>query len=822
MPLLVRALLKLGTRCSLDRPGEITLARARDFGLDLSQVDRSMSSKRKYLAGADNLNVLFLFHAASSSNAIHVFSLFTPSGTLRVFMVDPSASRQSLPSVKDVYAKFWKNRASEGALHEPPESLQIETSHHTSESAVHKAISRELATFEGQGYILVIGSNKDLSYYEYNIPKLEKFPAFIMNGPKSSHSLDVLMWQSHVVKKMLSRYFYVGSWLYQLYQKAGYYDVPIGNMEGDPTLFCADVDFARRLQKQDMVLWWSPLPKPDFGGLEEQNSIQGDVPNPEVVHPGCYSNVSMRVSIHNLAVDAVLQSPLLNELEGSGGATAFDTANHNLDDYSKGVAQPNVTMADSSMTTQVFGVLRGMIKSWLIDAYENPEGPAARNIEHFWRWLCSNGSNMHDPNLPQFVRGLMKKTFYQLLSEFKRLGSNIIHADFSSILIVTSKPPGAAYAYATYITTAVTAHDLFQHIVLRTENYYDFLLFMDPTNFCGVVCEAPEALPSTSADSALPLQTTFNIARFLPPIIQETFLDAIRFFVAEMAGIKLRNNDHARTPLKVIQNLSQEHMPSQDASKMKETEDTRTFITQRLTRRLLQITSRIIKQHQDAALDGLLTMPEWRFPTLPGSRLHLTDQPLEFVKFLCGALSPANHEYGIELGILRRNLLELVGVKEFSEKAKFKDPCDSLKLPMVVCENCDDVRDFDFCRDPELIPAFDPDGNPMTAGKWQPICPGCGSLYSKLGLELSLIALMDVAMEAYNSQDLTCKRCKSVMDTNVALRCMCASDWEGKMGKSEVKRKFITVEGIAKFCGMDRARVSATSYRAHSLAYFLR
>jgi DNA polymerase epsilon subunit 1 len=330
------------------------LSRARDRGLDIAQFDRSLPGKRPYMNSGERVKTLFLFHSSLSNNSIHVFALFSPTGSLRVFILDASSNRQSLPSVKDVYANFWKDRSRAETLYDPPKLLQVEKSHHSSESATHKAISRELASYEGQSYLLVIGSNKELSYFEYNIPKLEKFPALLMPGPKSSHSLDVLMWQSHVVRKMLGRFLYVGPWLYFLRQKAVYFDIPLGNIEGDPTLFCADIDFARRLQKQDMVLWWSPLPKPDFGGLEDQNSIQEEVSNPEVSHPDCYTNVSMKVSIHNLTVNSVLQSPLLNELEGSSGATAFNIAVHNLDDYTKGASQPNVTMGESSMTTQVF------------------------------------------------------------------------------------------------------------------------------------------------------------------------------------------------------------------------------------------------------------------------------------------------------------------------------------------------------------------------------------------------------------------------------------------------------------------------------------
>ena len=68
------------------------------------------------------------------------------------------------------------------------------------------------------------------------------------------------------------------------------------------------------------------------------------------------------------------------------------------------------------------------------------------------------------------------------------------------------------------------------------------------------------------------------------------------------------------------------------------------------------------------------------FYSLPGSHLKLTHPALEFVKALCKVLSldssilePVNQ--------LRRNLLKLIGVGEFSDIAEWKDPCISFILP---------------------------------------------------------------------------------------------------------------------------------------------
>ncbi len=542
MSLVTRAILELGNRCCLEQGVDLTLGRARDHGVDLHQLYQSPPSKRPYLSGTQNLDLTFLFHGYSSSTTLNVLALILPSGTARIYIVDPSPSRQGLAGLQDQYAKFWAERPTEETLYQPPKSLRFETTHHSNQTAALRALDRDLAGIESKPSLLVIASNKEQSFYDWNIPKLSKFPVMMMPGAKSAHSLDLLMWQKHVTTAIFSRFVNVGHWLHYMYEKASYFGIPLGNIEGDPALFCADLDFARRLIKNEMILWWSPLPKPDLGGMEEQYSFQEELLNPEVSNSGCFSNVSLRIDIHNLAVNSVLQSNLLNELEGSGGTTAFDLASHNLDEYSKAQAttseQPAVTMGDSLMTTQVFAILRQMVKTWMVDSASDLQGPAALSVEHLWRWLCSTASNMHDPSLQRFVHGLMRKTFYQLLSEFRRLGSRIIHADFSSILLVTSKPPGAAYAYATYITSAVNSHELFQHVVLRTTTYYDFLLFMDSANFCAVVCENPDEPVDPSPDEPVALQTSFNIANFLPPAFQQTWLDCIRFFVAKMALIK--------------------------------------------------------------------------------------------------------------------------------------------------------------------------------------------------------------------------------------------------------------------------------------------
>lgn len=48
---------------------------------------------------------------------------------------------------------------------------------------------------------------------------------------------------------------------------------------------------------------------------------------------------------------------------------------------------------------------------------------------------------------------------------------------------------------------------------------------------------------------------------------------------------------------------------------------------------------------------------------------------------------------------LQRNLLRLISVGSFSDKAEWKDPCISFVLPEVICKSCNHTRDIDLCKD---------------------------------------------------------------------------------------------------------------------------
>ena len=74
----------------------------------------------------------------------------------------------------------------------------------------------------------------------------------------------------------------------------------------------------------------------------------------------------------------------------------------------------------------------------------------------------------------------MKKLFLQLIGEFKRLGSTIVYADFSKIVVCTKKKSVEdASAYIEFILTTIRSRDLFHSIQIEPTTCWSYLFWMD-------------------------------------------------------------------------------------------------------------------------------------------------------------------------------------------------------------------------------------------------------------------------------------------------------------------------------------------------------
>ncbi|KAH9443000.1 hypothetical protein Pst134EB_027350 [Puccinia striiformis f. sp. tritici] len=802
LPLLQRALIRLGATSSLSSHSRLSLVDGVDKGFELSDLIslEYRVSQRQYLDHGKAVRYVLAYHFQSGSR--HAVGIFNPNGAAQIFITDRSPVPQ-VPNLQKYYKNVFTARAqhiNNGAgVFEYDPNMPVEVTNVASEALALKALSRELALLKGQktgpGYVLVIHSMRDLSYYQEKVLSISKYPAIMIHSSHADNKFEAFGWQRFAAERMVQHFFRASSFLCERVIQAEQFNVPVGNFEADASRNLMDLEFARKLNRADHLLWWSPSQKPDLGSKEDDlNSelVMDVLSNPEISVMGAYSDASVELTIGDLAINSVSQSSWVYEISGTGGSLGFQNASHTLDEYAKGSVASSV-LGDSDLPVQTFTLFRSMVRGWLAECARFPTSHYSGLIKHFWRWLSSSSSCMFDPALYRFVHGLMKKVFSQLLAEFRRLGTRIIFADFGRIFLLTTKPNSAsALAYASYIVTAINGRDLFKMLDLNIVRFWEQLLWIDATNFAGITCGDPEQ--AHNPDAVENIDMNWNMVQFLPPALQQDFLRVVCLYVHDLYQCHNQANSSNQVQLEVDR-------------KQVEAELLRSLVNSKITRQTLQIVNQIIKRQNNAAAD-----PELRaafdFPRLPGSHIAMKKPVLEFIKMVCFVMELATFVTS-EVRIMKRVLLDLIGVREFSNEAVFKNPCIPFKIPDTICQHCSAVRSFDLSRDPDLLASASSRrvGQPP---EW--LCGHCGHPYDRLGIEAMLIEQLHKQVASFQLQDLRCSRCSQLKEDTMSLRCPCSGEYllAGDAGSqtdrpstAHLKRRLAVARSVAEAHQLD-------------------
>jgi len=98
-----------------------------------------------------------------------------------------------------------------------------------------------------------------------------------------------------------------------------------------------------------------------------------------------------------------------------------------------------------------------------------------------YRWIKSSSSKLFDPALHRLIQGQMKKVFLQLLAELRRLGAQIVFANFNRVLISTTKTSvDNARGYCEYVLAAIKKKPLFQWLDVRLYKRISYFLTSPP------------------------------------------------------------------------------------------------------------------------------------------------------------------------------------------------------------------------------------------------------------------------------------------------------------------------------------------------------
>ncbi|KAG6013956.1 DNA polymerase epsilon catalytic subunit [Claviceps lovelessii] len=778
VPLNIRAVLRLGNQCSIDEQQNAVLGKGLEQGFDLSGLKRPAKT-RTYLESC-RLAYIYISHITAGERQIFgIFSTTSNQGNIIILQKNKDGG-QDLPNVTRMYSDMLSKRAQEAAgtnwqdCFTYQEKIGFKITQVSTRRKAHLEISdivKKMRKDESRPQMMVIQSSQRKSLV-HDVPVLGEFPVLPLKYDAADSSLPPLGWQAVVARRLLGHYLGLGSWILHLTALARYGDVPLCNLEREDPRFLIDIAYARRLQANGVVLWWSAGPRPDHAGYEKDDVLGplDTVKMPNVNNPGTFSSVCIDMDVRNLTINTILTSSLINELEGAESISFNPTA-----DGSETLA------SDTAFANAGVLVLREMVKAWWAEACKGST-MADVLVQHLVRWVENPDSFMYDRALHYYVQMMSRKAFQQLMADFRRVGSQVVFANPNRLILQTTKAEvGNAFAYSQYIIKSIKSKPLFHFIDLEIKEYWDYLVWYDEFNYGGKACQEVVDADEQSLETIMHWQ----MATFLPVRLQPIFEEWVIAFIQLMHTLKRPMNSDHQHPDSTIRLTQLPHRPM-------ENQEGQVILGKAYEKPLKKAIAALISQQKRELLHPELA-EDYGFPNLPGSHLRQQSPVLELVKSLMQVLS-LDKNITLEARLLRKELLALFEVREFSKEGTFVNPSESLKLVQLSCDSCTVARDLDLCRDQDL------QSNNNNGQGWQ--CGFCGTEYDRVGIEERLLSMVESWTVEWTTQDLKCARCGALRVNDLMEHCTCSGEWKEIVSRGDIVRRLTVMRKVAKYYGL--------------------
>ncbi|XP_074652055.1 DNA polymerase epsilon catalytic subunit A-like [Tubulanus polymorphus] len=832
-----RALVQLGCLVTVSRDhARLNMGKETDT-FDLENLEFRTLAQYAYLEPG-SARYIYLYHHVCGNKIL--YGLFLPMLKKATVIAVDTVRTNQMPNLQSMYNAEHNTRLSKLDGNEerlPPADHTFDIHIEKDIRQVYKLLQRALGKYQdeklGATYIAV-QSCQSFPALVSQMPVLADFPMVPIHVSESEDLYNVLDWQRIGCRRMIQHYLHVEIIVQAMTEQCRYFHVPLGNLPRDTTMFGCDLFFARHLRKHNHLLWCSPTERPDLGGKEADDnrlSTEGDeYSSVEVNNSGCYPTICIELDIASLPINALLESTRVTEQEGASTVSFDVIPQQSLEDMleGQGAATTLTGYDETALCSVAFRIMKSMVHSWIRDVTQHQNVFADHQIIHFYRWVRSSSALLYDPALRKTLINLMKKLFMQLIAEFRRLGSTIVYANFNRLILCTKKRRiKNALDYVEYITNTIRSRELYHCIDITFSHCWEFLLWLDHANFGGVkgkeffnngeeenkeneeddenVCTPPEREDAAGADDGPSIEMNWNICNFLPEAAacQTHFKMIVAGYI--MSVYEHLHEEHNRltpgnTPVRRRRNsLSQTtQTPTSNPAATATTAATpvtvqfsQQLISKDIQQNLLMTVQKIKKKLSGG--QGLENSSE-EFPQLPGSHLKLTNPALEFIKYICKVLS-LDSNVDIQVTQLKRNLLKLIGIGEFSFDAEFNDPCLTYIIPEMICKHCNHIRNLDLCRDPYLPQ----DGNYTEF--WA--CNHCKTQYDVTEIEQQLIDVIHRKSMATVLQDLKCVKCNGIKEANMSSYCKCASDFTNTMDVKTFAQIIKTFKSIAEHYKME-------------------
>lgn len=780
-----RAIISLGNTVRFDDTKVGALGKGLRNGFNMK--DLMKVEKETYMNRFD-MDIVYLLHIPV--NGYNFYTIFkTWENSVQIMISKPSSSAQELPGTLDkIYNEIYEAKKDRvGKLYniiDYPQAMEFTTSYFNSSTSLLKKLDSTISKIHESRSNKALftvqspNSNEDLS----QLKSISNFPTIKMKVGEVS--LPAIGWQSLIMKRIFNHYFVLASWIKNLISLSNYSKIPLCNLQIENMSYLIDIQYARKLSQNNIVLWWSPNPLPDHGGFEVDKSQDfEDLDFPVINNPEIHETACLEVEIGTLTINTILTSALINEAEGSD--LADDSV---IFDSSNGASK----MAEDSFSSPALAILRSLVKDWWDDAMRNNIN-ADSMMNNLVAWVQRKDSHLYDHALHYHVHNLTTKALLQLVGEFRRMNAQVIHANRNKLILQTTKiSVENSYAYGQYIVKAARSKPLFNFLDLKIVRYWDILIWMDEYNFGGRYCTQ---ITNSEIQDLVPF-SQWHIKKFLPVIFQNEFEDWLVVFLDSLTSSKhngLLGNTQSTPRITQIAHIlnGQKKLESNEL----EEENISNGVIEMFRKPLQKRIEKLYRRQNDSILNPELKV-EYNFPKLPGSYLKMRNPVLELVKYICAVFSLSSRRT-IEVRLLRKELLAALDVREFSPEATFNNPSASLKIPHVVCDYCNYVKDIDFCRDEER-------------DIWT--CSNCSKTYSKVAIEEAVITQFNRLLTQFYMQDFKCSKCHKIRDDNMSEFCKCSGKWVQTIESHYIEERIKVFNNIATHFGLRFLEVLISEY----------
>ena len=710
-------------------------------------------------------------------------------------------------------------------------------------SAANESIGKHLKSNNGPTLMLV-NSSRPSTYLRRFIPTLNSLPSIALpfppgpdHNPESS-TLPALNWEQPIVQLCLEAYLYMNTVSFpRRIAYARYGNVPIGNFGTEENFTLYDLSLNRMLHKNRAISWASSVPgQPDLGASfspssdgKVRSSIQlagsmgvnsediwsddNELLSPVVRRPGSYRSLCVDIDLHDLAIAAL--TDIANASTHTSATSDVGSPTSVVQQGSGGAFKLSEPLGDEMSTATSLPIIRALVGVWLRDAFTSNSSVADAMLHNVYRLICCPDTLMHDSALHRALHALMRGTFIRLLKELQRLGCTIVYANFHKITVATNKVNLAdAEEYINFVISTIRSQvgengedfSGLARVALRPKQYHTHLLFLDEYNF-GTLQLERHVKDDVAGHSFIEEDTSQNTV-IVPSVV--TAWSLINYIGSDIAEeyFRIIIGRFSRDVLKKERELI-EYGGNQGSSSIFDVELNekvldykRKMISSQFASLLTRAVGEIAKEEEEKRNNDDISSPK--------DLLVLSDRPmnsmLEFVKSVIVILE-LDQEVDKEIHALKRSLLAQIGVAEYSNSAKWQNPCPLLMLPDCYCKECQEIRDVNVFYVP---PTEEDEEKPI---HW--FCEVCGTEYDVATIERRLIDQAHKKMLRYQLQDLRCSKTNRVSTRSLARVSQCSADWQLDISPEQGRSEIETFLRLAKYHQLDELEL-ATQGMLHS------